>query len=60
MNDDIPRRTANGGPLTNNPQVPMEFPEPVEIADYVPTDADREALERAEAKRARKLAKRSK
>ena len=49
-----PPRTRNGGPLTDNPQVPMEFPEPVEILDPVLTDADKEALARAEAKRLRK------
>ena len=53
-----PVRTANGlGPLTNKPQVPMTFPEPVEIPDYVLTDADKEAMARAEAKRLRKQQK---
>jgi len=48
-----PRRTANGGPLTNKPQFPIPASEPVD-----PTEADKEALAKAEAKRARKLAQR--
>lgn len=50
-----PVRTANGlGPLTDKPQVPMTFPEPVEIQDYVLTEADKEALAKAAEKRLRK------
>ncbi len=44
--------------LTDKPRVPQTFPEPVEIADYVPTEADMQALAKAEEKRLRKQQKR--
>lgn len=55
--NDKPKRTQNGGPLTNNPQVPMTFPEPVEIADAVLTASDIEKMKKAEEKRMRKRMK---
>lgn len=58
---------AAGFPMTSSTRrwspdsahVPMTFPEPVEITDPVLTDADRDALAKAEAKRLRKQARKS-
>lgn len=59
VKEEKPKRTANGGPLTNNPQFPIPTPEPVEIADAVLTASDIEKMKKAEEKRIKKLAKKN-